>query len=94
MPSNLIYTITDDGKKQTFEGFKSASRPLTKEDEHKLWMVVAFFEDTFDLWYIDIRCNDLALSELNRYYRSQGYENVVFQEWTTCLAQTNTNERD
>ena len=77
----MIYTCVDEhGRKQTYEGFVRSDCSI-KGESNSLVLVVAWFEDTFELWYLDTN-NPIALDELNRYYRSEGYaQGVTLQVW-------------
>ncbi len=82
MGSQLVYTVVDGGNsEQTYEGFSPLVGPVVPNAE-RLHLVVAYYEGEYDLWYIDSNCRELAISELTRYYRSDGFV-VVFQIWST-----------
>lgn len=69
---NFVYTVEQDGRKQTFEGFR---RAFHGTDAHPRTVALVFLEGYTELWRLD-KDNPRALEELKRYYRSEGYPDV------------------
>lgn len=86
----MIYTVNHHGKgKQTYEGIK----PLWRVKNRPAPVIaVVFLEDTVGTWWLDPKNEELALSELHRYYRSEyaGLEVdiVIYKSPILCLTDT------
>lgn len=79
----MIYTVTSDKSKQTYEGFR---RPFRKSIIPPTVLAVALIEGEPDLWELDKENTALALEELSRFYRSElGYGEVRISVYNFSL---------
>ena len=78
----MFYTVEMDNKRQSFEGFKQATRPLDPGDKYSLAVATDLFDGTREYWYLDAE-NPIALSEHQRYYRMDGFPQMQIQVWPT-----------